>query len=355
MAWQLVFTSSPRTLTAGQSGYGTVARSPDLRDALIQRLEQLSYFQHWAGPAGNAVPPVIAAYRILDLRGIKYHLLTRIQDAGLDFTQRTNHLAHHLVFTPDELAGLPSPAVIFRSWQGWHPAWTEEPRWLAPAECADLAQLPRALPMPAKTWQRVTGDAGSAAALVGPPLAGGCALLCTPAEQGLVLDLFAESLELLDLEGTRPAQKWQFPFTTCLQTADNASEFRWRVYVQGSPASKAQPGSSAAPVALSALRAPAGTLAEQARRAPRLRGTLPAPAAPAGVLETERPPLKLKSSPALTPGGARSPSLETGWDGARERGAGWRASPTAAAPSRRAPGRWGVWCACRVSWGRPSA
>jgi hypothetical protein len=81
MAWQLIYTSAPRTLTAGQTGYGTVARSLDLRDALIQRLEQLSYFQH--GDNRVTTPPVIHAYRIIDLRGAKYHVLTRLVDAGL--------------------------------------------------------------------------------------------------------------------------------------------------------------------------------------------------------------------------------------------------------------------------------
>ena len=55
MAWQLIFTSAPRTLSAGQSGYGTVARSADLREGLAQRLEQLSYYGHAAGQTGLGV------------------------------------------------------------------------------------------------------------------------------------------------------------------------------------------------------------------------------------------------------------------------------------------------------------
>ena len=76
MAWQLIYTSAPRTLSAGQSGYGTVARSPDLREALIQRLEQLSYYHHSAADPKGARPPAICAYRVIDLRGAKYHVLT---------------------------------------------------------------------------------------------------------------------------------------------------------------------------------------------------------------------------------------------------------------------------------------
>ena len=255
MAWQLIFTSAPRTLTAGQSGYGTVARSADLREALIQRLEQLSYFEHWT-PSAAETPPVICAYRILDLRGAKFHVLTRIQDAGLDFTHRTNHLAHHLVFGPEELARLPSPAVILRYWPGWRGAWREEPRWLTPGDSASLAQLPRTMALPAQTWQKVTGDAGSAAALLERTVASGCYLICDATEQQLLLELFAESLELLDPEGQVPAQKWQLPFTTCLQTADYLGEFRWRAIIDGSPASLQTQSNSSAPwLPLSGMRA----------------------------------------------------------------------------------------------------
>src|SRR5437867_9020143 len=108
MARQLIYTSALRTLVPGQSGYGTVARSTDLREALIQRLEQISYYQHIGAPGTGATQShVVSAYRILDFRGSRYHILSRIQDAGLDFTSRTNHLAHHLVFEPVELAGVP--------------------------------------------------------------------------------------------------------------------------------------------------------------------------------------------------------------------------------------------------------
>ena len=35
MPQQLIYTSAPRLLTAGRSGFGTVAKSPALRDALL--------------------------------------------------------------------------------------------------------------------------------------------------------------------------------------------------------------------------------------------------------------------------------------------------------------------------------
>ena len=110
MPQQLIYTSAPRGLVAGRSGHCTVARSTAMREALMLQLEKLSYYQHLSLSGGQERP--IYSCRIVDIRGSQYHVLSRIQDAGLDFTGRTNFLAHHLVFTPEEIRRLPSPPVI---------------------------------------------------------------------------------------------------------------------------------------------------------------------------------------------------------------------------------------------------
>src|ERR1051325_10551325 len=93
MPRQLIYTSVPRGLTPGQSGYCTVARSRELRDALIPRIEKLSYYT----PEPNR-NPIICAHRIIDIRGAKFHVLTRIVAAGPDFTKRSRFIAPHLIF-----------------------------------------------------------------------------------------------------------------------------------------------------------------------------------------------------------------------------------------------------------------
>jgi hypothetical protein len=137
MPRQLIYTSVPRGLAPGQSGYCTVARSRDLREALIPRLEKLSYYT----PEPN-YNPIICAHRVIDLRGAKFHVLSRISDAGLDFTKRRSFLAHHLIFEPLELTGAAPPAEIFLRWKGWLQNWHGDPQWLednrplpAPARC----------------------------------------------------------------------------------------------------------------------------------------------------------------------------------------------------------------------------
>src|SRR4051812_20719212 len=117
MPQQLVYTSARSGLTAGRNGLCTVAHSARMRDALILHLDsRLSYYEHLSLAGGRERP--IYSCRVINIRGSQYHVLSRIQDAGLDFTGRTNFLAHHLVFTPEEIRQMASPPVILRDWQG---------------------------------------------------------------------------------------------------------------------------------------------------------------------------------------------------------------------------------------------
>src|SRR5882724_3878359 len=128
MPLQLIYTSAPRGLVAGRSGHCTVARSAEMGESLMLRLEQFSYYHHLSLTGGQERP--IFTGRLVEIRGARFHVLSRIQDAGLDFTGRTNFIAHHLAFTPDEIRQLPVPAVILRDWPGWVKSWTQEPRML---------------------------------------------------------------------------------------------------------------------------------------------------------------------------------------------------------------------------------
>jgi hypothetical protein len=65
MPWQLIYTSAPRGLLSGQSGFCTVARSADLRTALVQRLEQISSY-HYLRVSEAATAnrnPTVSAFR----------------------------------------------------------------------------------------------------------------------------------------------------------------------------------------------------------------------------------------------------------------------------------------------------
>src|SRR5690242_11776863 len=156
MPQQLIYTSAPRGVVAGRSGHCTVARSAVMREALMLHLEKFSYYQHLSLSGGQERP--IYCCRLLDIRGSRYHVLTRIQDAGLDFTGRTNFLAHHLVFTPEEVRQFHSPPVILRGWTGWIRSWNKEPE-LFEREDLSFASLSKSTHIPAVQWQQLTGDA----------------------------------------------------------------------------------------------------------------------------------------------------------------------------------------------------
>jgi hypothetical protein len=153
MPQELIYTSAVRSLIAGRSGYGPVARSREMREALILELEKLSYYQHLSLSGGQERP--IYCCRIVDIRGSRYHVLSKIQDAGLDFTGRTNFIAHYLVFRPEEVRQYPSPPVILRCWPGWLANWFKEPELIDERDRPELRGLP-GISLPAKEWERLT-------------------------------------------------------------------------------------------------------------------------------------------------------------------------------------------------------
>jgi len=259
MPQQLIYTSAPRGVIAGRSGHCTVARSAAMRDALMLQLEKLSYYQHLSLAGGQERP--IFCCRVLDLRGSRYHVLTRIQDAGLDFTGRTNFLAHHLVFTPEEIRQYASPPMILRHWSGWVNSWSKDPQLFESEDWSSLMAVPRAS-MPAANWQKVTGDAGNGYGLL--DTRAGIAFRVDDIADDQVLALFAESLELLELRDPRRdfrASAWQYTFTTSMQEQDNPADFRWRCLHSDNPASNRFAGPDCR--ALSEVRASRTTRQEE--------------------------------------------------------------------------------------------
>ena len=291
MPWELIYTSAQRGLISGQSGFCTVARTADLRESLAQRIEQISSY-HYVEYAGASARrnPVISAYRVLDLRGTKFHVLSRILPCGLDFTARTNHLAHHLIFTAEELGGLPSPATILLHWSGWRSGWSGEPRLLEPLPADSFSRLPGPA-WPAATWQQMTGDAGRAAGLLESDLCRGSHLLTPAGEEHSLLQLFAETLHLLNPAGKTAPRAWLHPFTTFLQGEDVPADFQWRGCQAGTPAHAQALQRAVTPVALKAIRVPNNELARLAREGPRLPVVAPA-AGSAPPLTFRRPPVR---------------------------------------------------------------
>jgi len=273
MPSQLVYTSAPRGLVSGQSGFCVVARSADLREALSQRLERISSYHYLEVTTAHLSSTIsganltICAYRVLDLRGTKYHVLTRIQPTGLDFTARTNHLAQHLAFLPEELPRLPAPAAILRHWDGWLGAWQGEPRILDSLAAEAFSRIP-APAWPAMSWKNLTGDGGRAASLLEPEFARGCYLSLPLGGEDQLLALFCEASQLSDADGKTPLRPWQYAFTNFLQAEDAVAEFQWRGCRPGTPAAEVAARRGVTLTEVTSIRVPNNPLAKLAREGP---------------------------------------------------------------------------------------
>ena len=236
MAWQLIYTSAPRLLEAGRSGFGTVARHRQISSLLVSTIERASQFARLPG-LGNE--RVIFCHRIVAVAGGRFHVLSCIRDAGADYTGRTNHLAHHLIAEQREVAALgtrgASAADVLLA-MSWASSWEEAPRFLEAADEIALANFPS---QAGGAWAQVTGDARHAWLLASGEASRGAYLLCPPRTDARAL--FAESLRL------SPDRLWQVPFTTALQPSDESSDFRW-IALEADSTLRAQAESSARPV-----------------------------------------------------------------------------------------------------------
>lgn len=224
-------------------------------ESLVQRLEQFSYYERLSEHGGEAERTVFI-FRNIDIRGKAYHVLSRIKDAPADYTGRTNFIAQHLVFTPDEAANMPTPAALLNHWSGWKDQWEQEPRLFANESWAEFDELKRRTFLPAKHWFTETADYGRAAALLG--LNAGV-FTAHDFRPKLILDLLSESLELLQLEGPNwRSLAWQRTFSVGCQPQDNPADFRWRFLTSGLPF-ESSVTQGRAPLDLRRLRAPSNS------------------------------------------------------------------------------------------------
>ena len=270
MPLQLIFTSAPRGLVAGRSGFCTVARHATLSERLTQQLEAL-------GTPHDAAEGETFTFRRLEAGSQTWYVLSRFVARGLDYSQRDNRLAHHVVFTAEEAAVLPPPAAVALRWNDWKDTWSEEPTWLK----EDTRPLPLAahpVLTPAAGWREFAGTGAKAAWLVNASGAASVSLLNPPSSAQL-LRLLAESSALLG----RAA--WSATFTTNAAKT-GADGFDWAVgYASGRPtidlaqaAQLTSPTGELARVAATGAGATAPASAGPTVSSPRRTGATSAPA-----------------------------------------------------------------------------
>ena len=95
MIEEIVFTSAPRGLQTGKKGFCTVAATPNMSAKLLRFLESSSGYRHLNAP-GDAGNPVVRSHVKVSLGGRTQHVISRVGDAGMDYSQRSNKIAHHI-------------------------------------------------------------------------------------------------------------------------------------------------------------------------------------------------------------------------------------------------------------------
>lgn len=225
MALELVYTSAPSGLKRGTYGFCTVACTRNMPALIASALENLSGYRHLF-PAGSPENPVVYSHLSLSLGGLPAHVLSRIADAGLDYTQRTNKLAHHIVLQ-NGIDTLPpgGPAALFAQPDTFLTHWNQDPTFFPGGK-----RIPVYSEKPAicQNWKGVTGDPGWGGVLAGAVLLKRPA--CIIYEPGTDLyPLFRESAALLPYP-----LNWDATFTTFFTKLPPGAKCLWKGVIAGS-------------------------------------------------------------------------------------------------------------------------
>ena len=278
MTHELILTSVERGLDPNTHGFCPVAADSAISPAVVQILCMLSRYRHLTTEA--AFPrqnPTAYSHTILPDK--LAHVLSRVADAGTDYQQQPNVLAHHIVlegmeFAPEGpawLLALPGfhlsewnePAVRFVQGRPI-PMLTNPPsltrrqqiarqyRWLDPQKMALTGsvdtesdtyrtavqmnddQIALAVPpsTPCPAWQELTDDSGWGGVLAETAITQQPVVLIFHPGQN-ILPLFVEALALLPQHFS-----WRVTFCTYVSELPEMLPFQWKGVVAGSDEAK---------------------------------------------------------------------------------------------------------------------
>ena len=227
MAQELIYTSASRGLLPGSSGFCTVARTVGLSPVLLALLESRSGYRHLFPPQSDktGLNPVNWVHGTIRLAQTPTHILSRIGDAGLDYTKRSNVIAHHLVLGPDELRTC-GPAAILAQPGLMQTNWNQSPTEFA--EERQISDKPMNS-LQCVHWEQAAGDAGWGGVLAESVLQSRSAcILYDPGTD--LLPLFAESVALVP-----ESLRWKVTFSTYVREVPAGGTFLWKGMIAGTP------------------------------------------------------------------------------------------------------------------------
>lgn len=234
MTYEVVYTSVPQGLRPGSRGFCTVLRTSGIPQMLADRLESLSNYRHPFSlhSADARLNPVTFSHLELSVGGREFRVLSRICDAGLDYTQRSNFLAHHVVLDDSEQVD-GGPGRILSSAHTFETQWNGAPREVSPGRVTLLRD--DSPPGKCREWQRVAGDAGWAGVLAESVHNRGALPTSIIFAAGTdVLPLALEALRLI-----RPEQRWDVTFSTFYTRLPAGVDCQWRFILEDTDEARA--------------------------------------------------------------------------------------------------------------------
>ena len=234
---ELVFTSAKAGLIPGRSGFCSVAWTEGMPQNLVSLLENMSGYNalYMPNDPKAELNPVCYSYQKVRYGHNELRILSRIAFAGLDYTGRTNKIAHHIIIEDDsELASLQhGPVSAFLCEENFITEWNEPPRLLprrTRLKSATTAGLR------ADQWHTITGYPQWAGIVAERFLAGdekSCLYLEYDNEvhRGNVLPLIDEIVRVLP-----PGAVADFTFNTYFTNAQNGIDCFFRAALPNSPA-----------------------------------------------------------------------------------------------------------------------
>ena len=229
MSHEILYTSAPRLLKPGMTGYGTVVSTRGISSHLADKLESLSGYR-WAFEQGDPqarLNPVCHSHVVIAVAGQKYHVLSRVADYGADYSGRSNKIAHHVALSESELTP-GGPGWVLKA-----PGFCEA-RWDEQLKVIDAGRQPtRSVRDSAdySVWKRVMGDAGWAGALaetVGSTDRRAVHMIFPLGTD--TLGLVEESLNLLPHR-----DRWNVSFSTYYNVLPASVDCHWRFVLDGTP------------------------------------------------------------------------------------------------------------------------
>lgn len=274
MTQELFSTSVPAGLEPGRSGFCTVAMTRGIARPLIELLEALSAYRpvYMPGDARAVNNPAALSHLRVSAGGKTYTIVSRVCAAGLDYTNRSNRFAHHVILDTVDARPTGGPGWLASRPGFLEPKWDGKVAWLGQGRSVPAAGD---VTPGSTTWKRLTGDAGWAGVLAEAMLQEGGKpyyLVFDPGTE--LLPLIAEAIALLPVE-----KRWGVTFTTYFAGLPQGVTCQIRGVVRGSPEVQTLAAGSMLDLAsLSGRQAPSSVFVEAARAGK----VVPASALPGG-------------------------------------------------------------------------